>query len=419
MQRHDRQGCPHPWLFFSRHQRASVLQVRGMALRLFLIALISLPCLSANALFMRRTIPNSLLQRLIRNSQRNAQTQPDAMRHGTVARLHTLAVCGDADGLERQEIQEHVLTAIREYQNALAMEPRAVFFHGLGYAYEEALRLNVTAAGPAANVRAQAVAAYLAARSLAKSESSRSHHRPGFLDTIDAQTELALERVGAIAGEGQDSKNPPQGGKQKGKDAADGDKEKGDKGKKDKKDKQKRKRPAPERDYDTPVIYGDGDSVEDLIDADRRVSFDIAGDGQPRRWPWVRPTTGVLVWDPSHEGQITSGQQLFGLVTWWIFWSDGYRALAALDDDGDGWLRGDELDGIGVWYDRNGNGISDAGEVLSREQAGIVQIAVRATAGPDGVLTHPRGVVLRDRSFKSFDWRVNSIPGNSALPGPR
>ena len=51
-----------------------------------------------------------------------------------------------------------------------------------------------------------------------------------------------------------------------------------------------------------------------------------------------------------------------------------------------------ELDGIGVWYDRNSNGVSEPGEVHPCGQAGVVRIAARAQRGPDGVLTHPGGV---------------------------
>ena len=51
------------------------------------------------------------------------------------------------------------------------------------------------------------------------------------------------------------------------------------------------------------------------------------------------------------------GLQLFGSVTWWLFWEDGYAPLAALDDNHDGRLEGAELKGIAIWFDRNGNGV--------------------------------------------------------------
>ena len=327
-------------------------------------------------------MPITLLNRLLRNAQREAAGQPDAVWHATIARLHTLAVAGDSPSWSQQRWND----ILRRPSPDIAVRWRwraSHLFHGLGYAHEEALRRNVTAAGPAPRLREQAVAAYLSAQARAGSEPERLHHRPGFLDTVDSQTQLALMRISSFLEKGRQRKSS-QGRNGKNKGTADEGNEK--KGKKGKKGKDKSKPGHDE--IETPVIFGAADSVEGLLDVERTVSFDIAGDGIPRRWPWVRPTTGILVWDPANSGQITSGRQLFGSVTWWIFWNDGYRALSALDDNGDGWLSGPELDGIGVWYDRNSNGISEPGEVHPCGQAGVFRIAARAQRGPDGVLTH-------------------------------
>lgn len=51
------------------------------------------------------------------------------------------------------------------------------------------------------------------------------------------------------------------------------------------------------------------------------------------RFGLVQP---LLVRDPQHKSKIESGRQLFGNVTWWMFWRNGYQALAALDDTMDG-----------------------------------------------------------------------------------
>lgn len=87
--------------------------------------------------------------------------------------------------------------------------------------------------------------------------------------------------------------------------------------------------------------------------------------------------------DLDGTGRVTSGRQLFGNVIWWMFWESGYQALAALDDDHDGWLQGRELAGLVLWFDRNQNGISDPGEVIPIEQAGVEALAARA----DGLAT--------------------------------
>ena len=150
--------------------------------------------------------------------------------------------------------------------------------------------------------------------------------------------------------------------------------------------------------------------LSDLLASEISVRFDLAGDGLGRSWPWVKPTTGILVWDPRHTGKITSGLQLFGSVTWWLFWNNGYEPLAALDNDHNGWLEGAELQGIAVWFDRNGNGVSDSGEVVSLSSLGIKRIAARSAGLADGVPANPAGIQLRDgSSLATFDWTPTSL----------
>ncbi len=82
-----------------------------------------------------------------------------------------------------------------------------------------------------------------------------------------------------------------------------------------------------------------------------------------------------LVNDHRATGRITSGLQLFGNVTFWAFWQNGYHALRALDDDGDGEVRGRELRGLALWHDRNSNGLSDRGEVRTVTEWGIAALS--------------------------------------------
>ena len=58
-----------------------------------------------------------------------------------------------------------------------------------------------------------------------------------------------------------------------------------------------------------------------------------------------------------------------------MFWDDGYQALAALDDDASGWIDGIELTGLGVWLDRDKDGVSDSTEVVPIARTGIAPIA--------------------------------------------
>jgi hypothetical protein len=170
----------------------------------------------------------------------------------------------------------------------------------------------------------------------------------------------------------------------------------------------------------TPLIFSlkPNASLSDLL-SDRQVGFDLDGFATGRQWPWVRADTCILVWDPNRTGRITSGRQLFGSVTWWMFWRNGYEPLGALDDNRDGVLSGAELKGIAVWRDANSNGIADPGEVVPVEGFGIVEIAVKPRQ-IDGALQRNGGIKLRDgRSLTTFDWTPVSVGTDTASAYPR
>jgi tetratricopeptide (TPR) repeat protein len=114
-----------------------------------------------------------------------------------------------------------------------------------------------------------------------------------------------------------------------------------------------------------------------------RVRFDADGSGLRETWTWIAADAAWLVHDPTGDGSITSALQLFGNVTFWLFWENGYHALRALDDNADGALRGPELAGLAVWQDVNSNGVSEPGEVRPLAAAGIVAVSVSSDASED------------------------------------
>jgi hypothetical protein len=94
-----------------------------------------------------------------------------------------------------------------------------------------------------------------------------------------------------------------------------------------------------------------------------RVTFDIDGFGKQRLDAWPSKNAGWLVWDPLCKRHITSGIQLIGSSTFWVFWDNGYDVLSALDDNHDGRVSDKELDGLALWVDENSNGVSESDEV--------------------------------------------------------
>lgn len=136
--------------------------------------------------------------------------------------------------------------------------------------------------------------------------------------------------------------------------------------------------------------------------------FDLDGTGEVA-WEWVGPKSGLLVWDPEHDGQISSGQQLFGNYTWGKRWKDGYEPLSTLDRNQDGKLAGKELDSLGVWVDANSNGACDPHDVKPLSTYGIESISVQAERDAGGNAMAKAGFVRKlpdgkRQTLATWDW---------------
>lgn len=166
---------------------------------------------------------------------------------------------------------------------------------------------------------------------------------------------------------------------------------------------------APPQVYVTPILVPLTDEIafDRLVDRASPVSFDYSGQGTPFRAGWVRPNAGWLVWDPKGRQKVTSGFQLFGSVTWVSSWNNGFLALGSLDDDGDGHLSGSELDGLSLWQDLNGDGVSDAGEVKPVTAFDIVSLDYGHERVTDDYWTSRSGVTFRSGETRpTYDWQV-------------
>ncbi|MGJ4949111.1 hypothetical protein [Bradyrhizobium sp. HKCCYLS20291] len=166
----------------------------------------------------------------------------------------------------------------------------------------------------------------------------------------------------------------------------------------------------------TPIVVplADGLSPADLEAPGARVTFDVDGSGLGHEWSWITAKAAWLVSDPAGDGRITSGRQLFGNVTFWMFWSNGYAPLAALDDDRNGVLSGNELAGLALWHDANGNGVADPGEVKPLSAYGIVALSCAwqtFDGSADNIAFSPNGVVFHDgKTRPSFDLVLKAQP---------
>ena len=164
----------------------------------------------------------------------------------------------------------------------------------------------------------------------------------------------------------------------------------------------------------TPVVVPLTDDVDvaHLVDPLARVRFDADG-SLPREWTWITPKAGWLVYDGADRGTVASALQLFGNVTFWLFWSNGYEPMRALDDNGDGELSGPELQHLSIWHDANRDGVSDRAEVRPLSFYGIVALSHEHVIGDGRRVTAyaPRGVRFSDgRTRSTYDVVLQHSP---------
>lgn len=166
--------------------------------------------------------------------------------------------------------------------------------------------------------------------------------------------------------------------------------------------------------YVTPIVVPLRDApFAEMVDNGANVEFDFAGTGDTRAQGWITPDAAWLVWDPEWRGEVRSGFDMIGQRTWSVFWSDGFEALRALDDNRDGELTGGELGGLSLWRDENMNGVSEPGEVLPANVHGIAGLSVRGEPTRPGLITAPAGVRFDNGHTRPlYDW----TPGIGRAP---
>jgi hypothetical protein len=355
------------------------------------------------------------VERLIANTERQLKESPNAAElHYRLGRLHALAAAKvspeiygpedrfdlqsrHADGLPVQPTQkarEELTLAIASYKKANALRISGQYQLGLAWALEAAVQARLPGV-----TEEQVLNAYQGAFALTEQLSLAEKYQPkrGIETLASHEAASAYLRLWG--------KRPPKNAVQ---------------------EQLLNKlrahlellRKLPEGAV-TPVVFalrGEA-TLESLRDPGRCSTFDLDGTGQGACWEWLSPRAGILVWDPAGKGAVKNGWQLFGSASFFLFFDHGYQALEALDDDGDGWLAGRELVGIGVWSDADRDGHPRAAEVRTVQTVGIRRIAVRAVQRPDGLWHQPRGLEFDDGSLRpTWDWV--SMPQAAATSHP-
>lgn len=147
-------------------------------------------------------------------------------------------------------------------------------------------------------------------------------------------------------------------------------------------------------------LDGDGDFTRSMRKA--KVRFDMDGDGTADRTGWADRGDGFLVVDRDRDGRIT-GDEL-SLLAGAGDAATSLAALAAFDRNGDRMvdIKDARFADLAVWRDRNGNGATDPGELMTLTERGITAIGVGRRGGNDNFGVG-QNVTLATGAFRRAD----------------
>jgi hypothetical protein len=131
-----------------------------------------------------------------------------------------------------------------------------------------------------------------------------------------------------------------------------------------------------------PIVFDfDADGAGLVALADSKTRYDMNGDGVADRTGWIEPGDALLALDRNENGTIDGIGEISFVKDMRGATSD-LQGLAAYDTNGDGILdaQDDQFAAFRLWFDRNSDGKTDAGELLSLAQAGVASIDLHGEA---------------------------------------
>jgi hypothetical protein len=161
----------------------------------------------------------------------------------------------------------------------------------------------------------------------------------------------------------------------------------------------------------SPIVLDlDGDGVELQSAKKSHARFDMDGDGSRDDAGWVGKGDGLLVIDRNGDGQITDASELSFLSEVKGARSD-LEGLAALDANHDGTIDAKDarFGELKVWADRNRDGTTQPGELMTLADAGIAAIGLKATAMPAQALAVGSNAVLATATFTRTNGRLATL----------
>jgi hypothetical protein len=161
----------------------------------------------------------------------------------------------------------------------------------------------------------------------------------------------------------------------------------------------------------TPIVLDLGTDGVHTLAASQGVSFDLDATGHATTVGWVAPTAGLLVLDLNHDGRINDGSELFGAATVLPNGQragNGFAALAAQDSNHDHRITAADaqFQSLEVWADANHDGKTDAGELKSLAELGIVELDLSPA---DSTTVDHGNLIGQVSSYKTGEGQVHQM----------
>ncbi|RFP13729.1 SdrD B-like domain-containing protein [Duganella sp. BJB475] len=131
----------------------------------------------------------------------------------------------------------------------------------------------------------------------------------------------------------------------------------------------------------TPIAIDlNGDGIHTIARSAMQGSFDLLGTGKAIQTGWLSASDGFLAVDSNGNGKIDSINELFGGASK----GSGFAKLETYDSNHDGVVdaRDAQFSSLLIWQDKNSDGKTDAGELMSLKDAGVASLKVAYTELP-------------------------------------
>ncbi len=126
------------------------------------------------------------------------------------------------------------------------------------------------------------------------------------------------------------------------------------------------------RRIDPLVLDLNGDGIKTISLSDSNASFDLDGDKFAEKTGWISKDDEILAIDRNNNGRIDDISEIFGNKDK----ANGFETLREFDSNKDGVVNANDtlFNQLKIWQDKNENGISEQGELMSLDEAKIKTI---------------------------------------------